>query len=104
MYVNGEPPSCGLQIITSQRKISRIEIKFVMKGIKEPNNFITFIWMNPGKLSVILSAHNEMKGQCCMYEDWTIGNSVIVLKIHDDIIWVYHLQVYFKSFLFCYNV
>ena len=49
MYVMGEPPSCGLQIISSQRKTSRIEIKFVMEGIKEPNNFITFIWMNPGK-------------------------------------------------------
>ena len=62
MYVNGEPPSCRLQIISSQRKTSRIEIKFVMEGIKEPNNFITFIWMNPGKyLSVILSAHNEIK-------------------------------------------
>ena len=49
-YGEGYPPSYKFQLINSNPKVQRIEIQFYMKGVREPQNFIRFVWPIASKL------------------------------------------------------
>ena len=53
-YAEGNPPSCKFQLINSNPKVQRIEIQFDMEGVREPQNFIRFVWPIASKFLKII--------------------------------------------------